>query len=150
MAYRFQLMHGAHQEQVGTDATGNPIIKRFSQGQEFTSDKPLDEMLGRDKFRRIFDISEDEEESSLRQRLAQLEAKRQQRDAVQSAAEAGFNDTGYPKVANVAVAEPPRDESLEKMSVSELRKFAEGEEIDLGSAKTKTEIITVILDFFKG
>ena len=48
------------------------------------------------------------------------------------------------EAAPVAVAEPPKADSLDGMTVEELRKFAEETEVDLGKARTKDQILSVL------
>jgi hypothetical protein len=64
--------------------------------------------------------------------------KLEQRIKVAQAAEEGF------RTSQTDAAKYPANDTLESMSVAELRKYAEEEEIDLGAATKKDQILNII------
>lgn len=117
--YKYRLEIGSHAE--GFDKV-NPETKElivetvmYHQGDCFASSDPkLVERFGADKFTRL---------------PANYDL------SVSAAAQEGFNDNGYP-------SNNPND--LSTMTEKELRDLAENDEIPIGNAKTKEQLIKAI------
>lgn len=124
--YRFKVLFGHHAHNYGTDE--NPDIVVYRQGDEFDSDTELDRRFnapGTMKFQRMQKVEDDTEESldlleqQLKERRAKLKSKKAKK------------------------AETP-DDGLDKMTMVQLQELAQDNDIDLGKAKSKEEIIAVI------
>jgi len=125
---KFRLLAGCHSE--GTDQDGKPIT--FRKGDVFESDYNLDKMfnsVGAIKFEALDGVQfKSALEDMSDEELAAEVVRRQE-------AKAGNQPTS---------TEYQEEDSLDSMTVRELKNFAEQEEIDLGNASTKENIIRVI------
>lgn len=103
--------------------------KKYKQGSKVRSEIDLEKRFGKDKFERLFDEERREEERKARGETEPQEVSEEEPST----------DTVQGDVA-----------TLQTMTVAELKQLAESEEIDLGTAKTKEQIIKVIVDWNKG
>ena len=130
--YRFKLLAGSHTEQVGTEENGDPIYHTYRRGDEFDSISELDRRLnspGSIKFQRIGDETQGAvavETLTDEQLIAEIQHRKLSAAALAETVDAG------------------EDDGLDSMSVAQLKELADGDEIDLGNAKTKDAIIRVI------
>jgi hypothetical protein len=134
--YRFRLLSGTHHE-AKWDMTSRPSIDRgrtYYQGEVIETDNDLSIFNGRGTASPKFALLSPETET------------------VAEAAARGFNTIhkNAPTKSPPEPAGPSNKDMLDTMTVNELRKFAEDEEIELGDAKTKEQILKVVREAVGG
>lgn len=136
---RFKLLHGVHQQR---DRDG--VQRVYKRGDVFESCQDL-ESLGRDKFQDLSKYSLDDSQE-LRRRIAELEA---QLAVARSSVEEEEEEEVVESEAEEEEELPPLvlPENLPYMTVDELKKFASDNNVDLGSATKKSDILAILKSY---
>lgn len=151
---KFRLMNGRH-SQVDADGVRRRYYSRDPERSIVESDQDLEARFGRQKFQRL-----GQKEESLEDKVVQLEKALKKANARIAELENQGDAPGgkAPADENAPEADLPtgdegnqeedtgRLKELHAMTVDSLREYAEAEEIDLGDARLKDEIIQAIFD----
>lgn len=145
---KFRLMNGRH-SQVDADGVRRRYYSRDPERNIVESDQDLEARFGRRKFQRL-----GQKEESLEDKVIQLEKALKKANARIAELENQGDAPGgkAPEDENAPEADLPtgddtgRLKELHAMTVDSLREYAEAEEIDLGDARLKDEIVQAIFD----
>lgn len=137
---KFRVLKGQHIIGNGTQPDGKPIDKVFNPGDVIESDIDLAAKHGREKFEAL-NPQWAQSDGALKASQAEVALLKSQLAAMQSKVQPEATASAQP-----AHTVPPRTlpGNIDKLNAQDLKRYAENEEIPVGNAKSREELLAVI------